>query len=119
MTSLEYDTSLEAMETWAIHWPLSLPSLHSEIHQYFSLACKRIQVEMLSGDNIAQHKSCGLFSNIAFKFPLFAGLFLSVVVYHLKNLTFVIWVPVAESVLKDLSLVSVSGEHVGRWEVGG
>lgn len=74
---------------------------------------------MLSGDSIAQHKSCELVSKIAFKFPLLAALFLSVVVYHLKNLTFVIWVPVAESVLKGLSLVSLSGEHAGRWDVVG
>lgn len=74
---------------------------------------------MLSGDSIAQQKSCELVSEIAFKFPFLAALFLSVVVYHLKNLTFVIWVPVAESVLKGLGLVSPSGEHAGRWDVVG
>lgn len=74
---------------------------------------------MLSGDSIAQHKSCELVSKIPFKFPLLAALFLSAVVYPLKSLTFVIWVLVAESVLEDLSLVSLSGEQAGRWDAVG
>lgn len=63
MTSLGYDTSLEAMETWTIHSLLFLPFFHSEIYQCLNFSCKRIQVEMFSGDNTAQHENWVFFSS--------------------------------------------------------
>lgn len=54
---------------------LHLP-YHLFIQKYTSVLVyhvKRIQVEILSGDSIAQHKNCELVSKIAFKFSLLAA----------------------------------------------
>lgn len=71
MTSLGYDTSLEAMETWTFYSPLSLPFLHSEIYQSLNFSYKRIQVEMLSGSNIASSiRTVSCFFSLGFILPL-------------------------------------------------